>query len=83
MADEKDIESIRFIDSAGGTLRSSVYPTATCTVPQGALQNELNFIPVSIQVRVNMVNGCRVPKCPTALNVRQILLFSKSVILGT
>lgn len=50
MADEKDIESIRFIDSAGGTLRSSVYPTATCTVPQGALQNELNFIPVSIQV---------------------------------
>ena len=26
---------------------------------------------------------CRVPKCPTALNVRQILLFSKSVILGT
>ena len=57
MADEKDIESIRFIDSAGGTLRSSVYPTATCTVPQGALQNELNFIPVSIQVRVNMVNG--------------------------
>ena len=28
-------------------------------------------------------NVCRVPKCPTALNVRQILLFSKSVILGT
>ena len=26
---------------------------------------------------------CRVPKCPTALNVRQILFFSKSVILVT
>ena len=25
--------------------------------------------------------GCRVPKCPTALNVRQILFFSKSVIM--
>ena len=24
---------------------------------------------------------CRVPKCPTALNVRQILFFSKSVIM--
>ena len=28
-------------------------------------------------------NVCRVPKCPTALNVRQILFFSKSVILVT
>ena len=26
---------------------------------------------------------CRVPKCPTALNVRQISFFSKSVILVT
>ena len=26
---------------------------------------------------------CRVPKCPTALNVRQILFFSKIVILVT
>ena len=28
-----------------------------------------------------VVDDCRVPKCPTALNVRQILFFSKSVIL--
>ena len=28
-----------------------------------------------------VVNECRVPKCPTALNVRQILFFSKSVIM--
>ena len=26
-------------------------------------------------------NVCRVPKCPAALNVRQILFFSKSVIM--
>ena len=27
------------------------------------------------------IDVCRVPKCPTALNVRQILFFSKSVIM--
>ena len=27
------------------------------------------------------VYDCRVPKCPTALNVRQILFFSKNVIM--
>ena len=26
-------------------------------------------------------NVCRVPKCPTALNVRQKIFFSKSVIM--
>ena len=30
-----------------------------------------------------LLDVCRVPKCPTALNVRQILFFSKSVILVT
>ena len=29
----------------------------------------------------NEIHVCRVPKCPTALNVRQILFFSKSVIM--
>ena len=28
-------------------------------------------------------DDCRVPKCPTALNVRRILFFSKSVIMVT
>ena len=32
---------------------------------------------------ISGLNVCRVPKCPTALNVRQILFFSKSVILVT
>ena len=26
-------------------------------------------------------DACRVPKCPTALNVRQIFFFSKSVVM--
>ena len=30
---------------------------------------------------IQMVNVCRVPKCPTALNVRQKNFFSKSVIM--
>lgn len=50
MSDEKDIDCIRFIDSVGGTLRSSADPTVTCTIPEGALQDEFNFIPLSIQV---------------------------------
>ena len=28
-----------------------------------------------------LLNACMVPKCPTNLNVRQILFFSKSVIM--
>ena len=41
------------------------------------------FCPDEDTRREHKMHVCRVPKCPTALNVRQILLFSKSVILGT
>ena len=49
------------------------------------VQEELLYYPrVGVGVGVGGgVGVCRVPKCPTALNVRQILFFSKSVILVT
>ena len=50
MADEKDIAAVRFVDSTGGLLRSTVNPDVSCLVPEGALKLQMNFIPVSIQV---------------------------------
>ena len=54
MADEKDIQSVRFVDSSGGLLRSTVNPAITCEIPEGALQLQMNFIPVSTQVSLHV-----------------------------
>ena len=43
----------------------------------------MSFLTVlfTVVVVASLLYVCRVPKCPTALNVRQILFFSKSVIM--
>ena len=55
MADEKDLQSVRFVDASGGLLRSTRNPGITCEIPEGALQLQMNFIPVSTQVCYQIV----------------------------